>query len=202
MLWYRSGSIDVLRSISPGVIRCLDVETTGLSPSRDEILQIAVVDGEGATCLHSLVKPARHGEWGRSQAIHHVSPFDVSRAPSMEHVLPLAEGALACAGLLVGYNLPFDLAFLDAAGASVGMSRRFDVMREFAPVLGQRGRCGGFRWQSLAVCAAYYGVELRPHDALADARAALACFYRMLEDDGSRYHRPGSTPYLTLVGSH
>lgn len=199
MLWYRSGSIDALRVISPDAVRCLDIETTGLSPVRDEIVQIAVVDGSGEVCLQSLVKPGRHVSWEKGRAIHHISPSDVSDAPAMSHVISRIRDSLAGAELLIGYNLPFDLAFLDAAGLSVSVRHRFDVMREFAPVMGRRGGNGGFRWQSLAVCAAYYGVGLQPHDALADARATLMCFYRMLEDDGSRYHRPGSTPYLALV---
>lgn len=200
MLWYRSGSVEALGQVAPGAVRCVDVETTGLSPARDEILQVAVVDGTGATRLDVLVRPTRHESWPAARALHGIAPGDVRGAPTIDDVRPELVGALAGTELLVGYNLPFDLAFLKAAGVVPDARYRFDVMRESAPVLGRRGRDGRCRWQSLATCARHYGVDLpRAHDALADARATLECFCRMLEDDGSRYRRPGSMSYLDLV---
>lgn len=200
MLWYRSGSTEPLRQIPPDALRCVDVETTGTSAELDEILQIAVVDGTGAARLCRLVRPACHESWPTAQALHGIAPEDVRDAPTFDEMLSEVVSAFEGAKLLIGYNLPFDLAFLAAAGASVDVRYRFDVMREFAPVLGRRRMGGGYRWQSLATCARYYDVRLaRPHDALADARATLECYLRMLEDDGSNYARPGSVPYLTLA---
>ena len=62
----------------------LDLETTGLSPPDDEILEIAVVDDAGAVLLHSLVRPAHTTAWPDAEAIHGLTPADVQDAPVLE----------------------------------------------------------------------------------------------------------------------
>lgn len=40
-LWYRTGDISAQRELSRDRVVCLDVETTGLDPRTDEVLQVA-----------------------------------------------------------------------------------------------------------------------------------------------------------------
>ncbi len=199
MLWYKHGDISKLRNVSAQNICCLDVETTGLNPRTDEILQLAIIDGTGAVLINRYFKPIRHKVWPRAELVHGITPASVATLLPFAQERKNIQGILANMQILVGYNLSFDLSFLAAAGVQIPNVFQFDVMREFAPVLQRRSGNRRYRWWSLSVCAQYYDVIYRPHDALEDTRATLACFQRMLTDDGSIQRRRGSIPYLRIV---
>lgn len=197
MRWYEKGSIAQLLQMDKRCIMSLDVETTGLS-STDEILQLAVVRGDGEVLVNRMFRPVAHSSWPAAQRVHGISPDSVENEQPIHVFAHEIEHVLGTADLLVGYNVSFDLAHVRRAGIRVPRVCLFDVMREFAPVLrGARGR--NARWQPLWRCARYYDVRLVAHNALGDARAALECFNKMLCDDGSTYGVPGSIPYLELV---
>ena len=50
----------------------LDLETTGLDPRTDEILEIGILDDAGRVLLDSLVRPERHRRWPGAEAIQGV----------------------------------------------------------------------------------------------------------------------------------
>ena len=202
MLWYERGDISPLKNVEACDARCLDVETTGLDPCADEILQLAVVDGEGAVLFDRLFNPTHHRTWLGAEAVHGIAPRSVAPHRPLADDLDQIQSLLSGARLLIGYNLPFDLAFLSAAGIVVPDALWFDVMREFAPVLQRRSKDGHYRWWSLSVCARHYGIEYCPHDALEDVRATLACFQHMMVDDGFRQRRYGAVPHLRVVERH
>lgn len=201
--WYERGDIEALLAMDPQDIRVVDLETTGLSPDTDEILQAAIVDGTGELLVCENFRPSRTRSWLEAQCVHGLSPQDLSVYDTVEaHLLDLTEG-LSPAHLLVGYNLAFDLAFLREEGVCVPACEHFDVMREFAPVANRwSARRGAYRWQPLSRCATHYGVRYHAHDALADARATLACYRALLQDDGTEYRSMGSVPYLEVVERH
>ena len=201
MLWYEGGDISRILAMPRRGIICIDVETTGLCADRgDEILQLGIVDAAGATLLSGYVRPTHRKTWPAAQRVHGITPETVRGAPAMGDLLPKVDAALSRAELLVGYNLPFDMGFMRAAGARIPRCPRFDVMREFAPVVGSRRRSSGaYAWVPLATCARHYSVRLHAHDAFADACATMLCFQRMLEDDGSAFGGPGCVPYLEVV---
>lgn len=179
---------------------CLDVETTGLNPCTDEVLQIALVRGDGEVLLSSYVRPEHHTSWPSAQRTHGISPAMVEGCPSLASLRLEIEKALADISLIVGYNVAFDLTFLRLSGISFGNAPVFDVMREFAPVAGRwdsdRQR---YAWAPLTYCAKYYGVPLCAHDALGDARAALGCFWAMIERDSAGGRFTSSRSYLDVV---
>ena len=39
-----------------GKIICIDIETTGLDPANDEILQISIINGRGKTLYNSYIR--------------------------------------------------------------------------------------------------------------------------------------------------
>ena len=202
-LWYRTGDINALRELSRDRIVCLDVETTGLDPCSDEVLQIALVHGDGEVLLSRYVRPEHHSSWPLAQRTHGISPSMVEGCPSLASLKSEIEEIVDDAGLIVGYNVPFDLLFLQTAGISFDNASVFDVMREFAPVA---GRWDAYRqryaWVSLTYCAAYYGIPLRAHDALGDAQATLGCFWAMIGRDSTRNKSTSSRSYLKVVARY
>ena len=202
-LWYRTGDISALRELSRDRVVCLDVETTGLDPRSDEVLQIALVRGDGEVLASRCVRPEHHSSWPLAQRTHGISPSMVEGCPSLASLKPEIEEVFEDVDLIVGYNVAFDLLFLRAAGISIGRAPVFDVMREFAPVAG-RWDAGHQRyaWVSLAYCARYYGVPLRAHDALGDAQATLGCFWAMIGRDPARNRPTSSRSYLDVVARY
>ena len=202
-LWYRTGDISALRELSRDRVVCLDVETTGLDPRSDEVLQVAFVRGDGEVLLSRYVRPEHHSSWPLAQRAHGISPSMVEGCPPLASLKPEIEEVFEDVDLVVGYNVAFDFLFLRAAGISIDRAPVFDVMRECAPVAGRwdadRQR---YAWVSLAYCAKYYRVPLRAHDALGDAQATLGCFWAMIGRDFERNRPRSSRSYLDVVARY
>jgi DNA polymerase-3 subunit epsilon len=155
----------------------LDLETTGLDPRTDEILEIGILDDTGNVLLDSLVRPERHRRWPGAVAIHGIAPEDVADAPTLDELRPRIIAAVYDA-LVVICNAPFDAGFLrydlDAA-AEVRCA-----MLEFAAVYGEwSARHGGWHWQKLHVAAAHVGFawDGDSHRAINDCRATRAVWH-------------------------
>lgn len=156
----------------------VDVETTGLSPRQNRILELAVVrvDGGGTIIDEWSTRINPEGPVGATH-IHGITQADVARAPLFREVasglIPFISGVP-----IVAHNAKFDLAFLRAefqrAGWDVPRLPSFctlDGSREYLPALDRR---------RLADCCWAAGVALEnAHSALGDARATagLLRFY-------------------------
>ena len=165
-------------------IICLDSETTGFSVGEDEILQLSIIDGNYRTLFNAYIRPEKITEWPEAQAVNHIAPEMVTDKPSIQHWRARLNEIFSQAEVIVGYNLPFDLSFLRAAGVNVDHDSKqyIDVMRDFAPIYGEYSQhYNSFKWQKLCTCAAYYGhqPEGNFHDSLEDAKATLFCFYEV-----------------------
>ena len=85
-----------------GQVLYLDTETTGLAPTTNDLLEVAVVDESGAVLLDTLVRPRRRQAWPEAQAVHGIRPEDVATAPELATVAAqLAEVIEAADGLYV-----------------------------------------------------------------------------------------------------
>lgn len=109
-----------------------DVETTGLEPDFAEIIEIGavkVIKGELTETFQSLVKPAKEIPSVITE-ITGITNQMVVGAPSISQVL--ADFALFCKdSVLSGYNVGFDIRFLQKAAANMGFrfeNRVEDVM--------------------------------------------------------------------------
>ena len=80
------GRIEQLRGTDPANIRCIDTETTGLEPGKDEILQVSVVDGNGNILFDSLVKPTHRKRWPKAAEINGITPDMVKDKPNIEDI--------------------------------------------------------------------------------------------------------------------
>lgn len=205
--WYQTGDISPLREMDPKRIACFDTETTGTNPYKanrpDEILQLAIVRGDGEVLFSSLIKPRHKTSWKAAEEIHGISPAMVRKEKTIDEYANQIRGIFADIDLIVGYNLEFDMGFLMT---SLGMDlfssvkEEFDVMHEYAPVAGDwDDHREEWKWKKLSHCARHYGFKFEAHDALEDAKATLHCFNEMLNDDKKRHSKDNMTPYLRVV---
>lgn len=150
----------------------VDVETTGLSPSRDRIVQISVRQMSSSGALEdgwtSLVDPGR--DPGPSH-IHGIHQDDLADAPQFKEIAASVVSMLD-RRIIVAHNARFDWSFLDAecrrAGTTlpsdsrlctVSLTRRLEL-----PLSNMR----------LASVAAYWGIpQVRAHDAEDDVRVTV-----------------------------
>lgn len=50
-----------------------DVETTGLDPENDEILQFSAINENGEVLMNTYIKPTHHTEWKDAESVNHIS---------------------------------------------------------------------------------------------------------------------------------
>ncbi|MDR7304236.1 exonuclease domain-containing protein [Haloactinomyces albus] len=158
----------------------VDVETTGFrAGGHDRVVEVAVVHLDPAGTVTgewcTVVNPQR--DLG-PQHIHGITASEARRAPAFADIA--AELATQLAGrVMVAHNLPFDLRFLTAEYARMGI----DVPLSTTSGLCTMELSDRYLWataRSLAACCEAAGVALTDaHSALHDARAAaglMTCF--------------------------
>lgn len=158
---------------------CVDLETTGLNPKSDKIIEIGAVrvaGGQVEETFSALVYPGR-------ELSEHVTELtgicqkDLEGAPGIGEVLP---EFLEFAGKLplLGHNILFDYSFLKRAAVNARLTFERDgvdtlkLSRKFLPELPSR---------RLADLCAFYGIEMRAHRALEDARATHRLYEKLCE---------------------
>jgi len=166
----------------------VDVETSGLSTTRNRVLQVAVVtvDGDGNIIdrWSSLIRPRNRWVFRLGpRHIHGLTRAELRAAPPAAEVL--AELARRLEGsTFTAHNAGFDAAFLRRMAArhtvalsltpqlcTLRLSRQLDPDRKVS--------------HRLADVTARYGVENgRPHDALEDALATAAVLPHLLRAHG------------------
>lgn len=168
----------------PGTPRfaVIDVETTGLDPERERVLELAILraDEQG--------RPI--DQWGtrfhpggpvRATHIHGITDADVAGAPRFAD--RAVQIGTALQGLvLVAHNAEFDLAFLQAefARASLPMPQ----VSTYCTLQGSTVYLPHLRRRTLAECCAALGVtHQQAHSALGDAYAAAGLLERYLAMD-------------------
>ena len=134
----------------------LDTETTGLSPPRDEILEIGILDDKGRTLVDSLVRSENHRTWPGAQAIHGISPSDVANAPTLDELRSVIIEAVRGKEIVI-YNAVFDSRFLPELVYAAEIKC---CMLPFAEVYGEwNDFCQNYKWQKLTTAASYVGYK-------------------------------------------
>jgi DNA polymerase-3 subunit epsilon len=158
----------------------VDVETTGLFPARDRVVEVAVVHLDPGASItgefSTLIDPRR--DVGPTR-IHGIRASDVTGAPTFPAAAQTIRRLLA-GRVLVAHNARFDAMFLAAEFGRCGMQL------PPAPVMCTMQLAGyylqGLPARTLPACCQAAGVTLSVHhSALHDARAAaglLACYRR------------------------
>lgn len=154
----------------------LDLETTGLDPRYDRIIEVGVVRFKGDRVLdeyHTLVNPGCAIPYQIEQ-LTGISNKDVAGAPRFESVqAPLLR--FVGENPIVGHNIKFDLSFLAEYGLFEA-SESIDTFEMAGILLPHAER------YSLSVLAKMVGIQDTPtHRALDDARVTHQFFEAMLD---------------------
>lgn len=163
-------------------IICLDQETTGLDLTRDEIVQLSIIDGNGKVLFNEYFKPLHRRSWRDAEAVHGISPEMVKDKLPITYHLGEITRIIEESSLIVGYNFNgFDVEILRRAGIIPNAKYVVDVMQNFSPIYGDwNPKYKNFTYKKLEVCAKYYKYPpYKAHDSLQDAKATLYCFYEM-----------------------
>lgn len=166
----------------------VDVETTGVDPTSDRIIQMAAVvvdtSGEVVEEWTTVVRPESPAEYRHgAEHVHGISAAEV------EAGMPLREAlsrlwSMSHGRVFTAHNARFDIGFLHAESARVGidtrvktwvdtleLSRRVDITRQ--------------RRHSLDALCDHYGIErTRAHEAHSDASATARLLFRIVADLG------------------
>jgi DNA polymerase-3 subunit epsilon/ATP-dependent DNA helicase DinG len=159
-----------------GELVALDLETTGLDPAHDDIIEIGAVRFEGDRIVDELavlVKPTRPIPSIVTQ-ITGISPEDVADAPAIAEVLPQLTAFVGNAPW-IAHNAAFDGAFLERHRVLTG-NFRIDTF-DLAPILLPQST----RY-SLTSLTQLTGFDIESaHRALYDARGTAHVYWKLWE---------------------
>ena len=177
------GSFDDLGAPLADVTFCvLDIETTGGDRNTDLITEIGMVKVRGGECLgtlQSLVNPGRAIP-PMITVLTGISESMVVRAPAIDAVLPTMIEFLADA-VVVGHNVGFDMAFINAALVRRGDSEITNPVIDTLPLARRlvRDEVPDCR---LGTLASRFRLDHRPsHRALDDALATTDLLHFLFE---------------------
>lgn len=161
----------------------IDVETTGLSPLRDSIIEISAVKYRCNSKVDEFVTLVAF-EGRLPGIITRITGITIDMLIGAPNVVDAMQDFLAFIGddILLGYNVRFDLAFLGAACAeycSRPLSNNYvDVLRianNKLPFLASHRQ---------VVVAKYFGIRTDgSHRALADCEICNACYQKLKDDE-------------------
>ncbi|PKM47462.1 MAG: DNA polymerase III subunit epsilon [Firmicutes bacterium HGW-Firmicutes-8] len=155
----------------------LDIETTGLNPDTDDIIEIGAVTackGEIIDRFHTLVKPSKKLPL-KIKNLTGITDDMLEKAPSPADI---REALLTFLGNfpIVGHNITFDTVFLNRKMGGRIDNRLLDTL-DFVQVA--LPRAASYRLDSVK---SILGVEKNPsHRALGDAETACALFFKCFE---------------------
>lgn len=159
----------------------LDLETTGLSPNWDEIIEVCILrvrNGKIADTYHSLVKPIRPID-PFITSITGITNEMVADSPNIEDISDEIRTYIAD-DVIVGHNISFDIKFLLESSVSI-QSNYLDTLRISRKVFPEQPS------HSLSYLADALDLEHSPNhrsedDCIATFLLYEACINRIVED--------------------
>lgn len=113
--WSGQKAAGTLSEIFGESVAVLDIETTGVNPVRDRIIEVAIIriENERRREWSSLVRP-EHGTFIPRNVVNltGISPSMLEEAPSSKEIFPKCLDLLTNASIIVGHHISFDLKFL------------------------------------------------------------------------------------------
>lgn len=165
---------------------CVDLETTGLNPKTDRIIEIGAVrveNGVRTGTFETFVNPGRM----LSDSIIELTGItdeQLKNAPEITEILPDLL-AFMQDKVLLGHSVLFDYSFMKKAAVNEKMTFErqgidtLKIARTFLPELESR---------SLDFLCRHYEIPHKAHRALADAEATCKLYDKLFEAFGEREH--------------
>lgn len=156
---------------------CLDLETTGLDPKKDKIIEIGAVRvcaGEIVAQMETFINPGRMLE-EHIVKLTGITDQQLKDAPDITEVLPELLGFIG-EDILLGHSVLFDYSFVKKAAVNQKLpfeKKGIDTLkiaRKFLSDLESR---------SLGFLCEHFGIEHSAHRALADAKATVALYQKL-----------------------
>ncbi len=169
-----------------------DIETTGLSPKDDDIIQLAIVDGYGNELFNHYFKP-KHKINVEAESVNHLDFDKLQQKQPFVNYMNEVQTIFCKADLLLGYNqLDFDNCFLQYNGIDLVYKPSIDVKQMVAEEwkadnVKQKWHHSPYHRFHLSEAASMTGYDWgkgQAHDALADAKAT-AYVYRKLANQNA-----------------
>ena len=157
----------------------IDLETTGLNPKRDRIIEIGAIrveQGKITEEFSTFVNPGRKLE-DRITELTGIRDEDLENAPELDEVFPKLLQFMGELPLL-GHSILFDYSFLKKAAVDRKMTFErsavdtLKIARKYLPELPHR---------NLEYLCQYYEIPHHAHRALEDAKATDQLFWKLTE---------------------
>ncbi len=158
---------------------CVDLETTGLNPKTDRIIEIGMVkvrEGKIVDQFSSLINPRQQLE-ERIEQITGITQKELENKPLQKEILPQILEFLE-EDVLLGHRVLFDYSFLKRAftNEKIPFERKgIDTLKIARKVVRD---CES---KSLPKLCNHYGIEYHPHRALSDALATIELYRKLSE---------------------
>ena len=159
---------------------CIDLETTGLNPKRDRIIEIGAVKvrgGEIAETYQQLIDPKQQLE-ERVEMLTGISSKELEGQPTIQEVIPVLKEFLE-EDVLLGHRVLFDYSFLKRAFINEKFSferKGIDTLKLARQFIAD---CESKKLESLCI---HYGIRHQAHRALGDALATVELYQRLVRD--------------------
>ena len=159
---------------------CIDLETTGLNPKRDRIIEIGAVkvrNGQIVETFQQLIDPKQQLE-ERVEILTGITLKELEGKPAIQEVLPQLKEFLS-EDVLLGHRVLFDYSFLKRAFINEKMPferKGIDTLK-----LARRfvTECESKKLESLCK---HYGITHQAHRALGDALATVELYKKLVEN--------------------
>lgn len=159
---------------------CLDIETTGLNPKTDKIIEIGavkIINGKETERFESFVNPGRPLE-DKIVELTGITDEKIQNAPFIDEILQdflkFTEDFI-----FLGHSILFDFSFLKKAAVNqkLMLERQgvdtLKLARRFLP---------GLESRSLKFLCEYYGIPHNAHRAMEDTLATVRLYERLCRD--------------------
>lgn len=161
---------------------CLDIETTGLDPKTDKIIEIGAVkvrDGEIVDTFQSFVNPGRMLP-EKIVELTGICDKDLVDAKNIEEVIPRF---LEFSGedKLLGHSVLFDYSFIKKAVVNMDGKNKYEKLGIDTLKI-SRKHLAALESRRLSYLCSYYNIEQNAHRALGDAMATHLLYQRLLEE--------------------
>lgn len=166
----------------PDQFAVLDVETTGLNHFFDKIIEIAIIhvkNGEVVDRFSQLIDPGKPIP-NEASRINGITDFMVKGQPKIDEVIHEIHSRIISEPLIVGYNVEFDLKFINVSLAEAGLSipsvSYLDVLDLVRQTLSR-----DLPNRKLETVKNHFGIENVSHRAISDCDVTLEVFKRCLK---------------------